>query len=69
MKGLCLLSVGVMLGRLVNLVIGIVFIVQSVSVRAEITKKMWYRKGKLVSFLRREKIDTLRGMWLIQSRK
>ncbi len=38
MKGLRLLAVGVMLGGLVSLVIGIVFIVQSVSVKAEITE-------------------------------
>ncbi len=38
MKGLRLLAVGVMLGGLVSLVIGIVFIVQSVSVKALVTE-------------------------------
>jgi len=38
MKSLRLLAVAVMLGGLVSLVIGIVFIVQSVSVKAEITE-------------------------------
>ncbi len=38
MKGLRLLAVGVMLGGLVSLVIGIVFIVQSVSVKAQVTE-------------------------------
>ena len=38
MKGLRLLAVAVILGGLVSLVIGIVFIVQSVSVKAEITE-------------------------------
>ena len=38
MKGLRLLAVAVMLGGLVSLVIGIVFIVQSVSVKAKVTE-------------------------------
>ena len=38
MKGLRLLAVAVILGGLVSLVIGIVFIVQSVSVKAEVTE-------------------------------
>ncbi len=38
MKGLRLLSVAVMLGGLVSLVIGIVFIAQSVSVKAKVTE-------------------------------
>ncbi len=38
MKGLRLLTVAVMLGGLVSLVIGIVFIVQSVSVKAQVTE-------------------------------
>ncbi len=38
MKGLRLLAVAVMLGGLVSLVIGIVFIVQSVSVQAQVTE-------------------------------
>ena len=38
MKGLRLLAVAVMLGGLVSLVIGIVFIAQSVSVKAQITE-------------------------------
>jgi len=38
LKGLRLLAVAVMLGGLVSLVIGIVFIVQSVSVKAQVTE-------------------------------
>jgi len=38
MKGLRLLAVAVMLGGLVSLVIGIVFIAQSVSVKAQVTE-------------------------------
>ncbi len=44
MKGLRLLSIAVMLGGLVSLVIGIVFIVQSVSVKAQITEGLAYEQ-------------------------
>ena len=47
MKGLRLLAVAVMLAGLVNLVIGIVFIVQSVSVKAQITEGLRAEKVTL----------------------